>query len=346
MRGGETPRKMYCRQPFACLALPLLLAVTLLLPKGIAAVTLHECMSDALVTAKPTMTVADLQLQCEKAIAEGTLPKAETTDEGVVQERQRQDRRHILQPFTLMAHRPNYILPVTYNGAGYDSSLWDRIDDGRNWENTEAQFQVSLKFPLLVNLWDDTFDLYAAYTNTSFWQVYDSDSAPFRETNHQPEVWVQFHPNWEFWGFKNTWNSFGFNHQSNGQGGELSRSWNRLFAWITVERGNLAMSFRPWYRIPEDEEDDDNEDITDFLGHYELTASYKWKENVFSIMSRNNLESGFSKGAVELSWSFPLGDWPYLKGYLHYFTGYGQSLIEYDTYANTIGLGVSLTDWL
>ena len=171
-------------------------------------------------------------------------------------------------------------------------------------------------------------------------------TAPFRETNHEPEAWVQFQPGWEIFGFKNTWNSFGINHQSNGRGGTLSRSWNRLFAWLTVERGNLAMSFKPWYRIPENDEDDDNPDITDYLGHFELSATYKWRENVFSVMSRNNLESGFEKGTVELSWSFPLWGWPYLKGYVQYFNGYGRSLIDYNQHSNVIGLGFSLTDWL
>jgi phospholipase A1 len=63
-------------------------------------------------------------------------------------------------------------------------------------------------------------------------------------------------------------------------------------------------------------------------------------------MSRNNLQSGFESGAVELSWSFPLWNYPYLKGYVQYFSGYGESLIDYDQYVNRIGIGVSLTDWL
>jgi phospholipase A1 len=63
-------------------------------------------------------------------------------------------------------------------------------------------------------------------------------------------------------------------------------------------------------------------------------------------MSRNNLESGFDKGAVELSWSFPLWDYPFLKGYVQYFYGYGESLIDYNNRVNKIGLGISLSDWL
>jgi phospholipase A1 len=63
-------------------------------------------------------------------------------------------------------------------------------------------------------------------------------------------------------------------------------------------------------------------------------------------MSRNNLESGFSKGAVELGWSFPLFQYDYIKGYIQYFSGYGESLIDYNNYVNRIGFGILLTDVL
>lgn len=350
MREGARSSKQKYFPSMRCLGISTVLSVMLILPVSVLAADLRDCMSKTMMDADPNMTIAQLQLQCQEAIAQGTYGK-ETEEEqvAVVEDRVRQDRKHVLQPFTLMAHKPNYLLVAAYNASGNDATIWkEQFNDptADDWEDTEAQFQLSVKFPLLVNLMDDTFDIYAAYTNRSFWQVYYEDSAPFRETNHEPEVWVQFHPGWEFFGFKNTWNSFGANHQSNGRGGDLSRSWNRLFAWFTVERGNLAMSFKPWYRIPEDDSDDDNSDITDYLGHFELSASYKWGENVFSVMSRNNIESGFSKGAVELSWSFPLWDWPYLKGYVQYFNGYGRSLIEYNQHANVIGVGFSVTDWL
>jgi phospholipase A1 len=115
---------------------------------------------------------------------------------------------------------------------------------------------------------------------------------------------------------------------------------------MAFEMGPLAVGFKPWYRIPEDDEDDDNPDITDYLGHYELRAAYKWNDHVFSVMSRNNLESGFSRGAVELTWSFPFGDYPFLKGYVQYFNGYGESLIDYDHHVNKLGIGIAVTDWL
>jgi phospholipase A1 len=322
----------------------------LMMPGQLSAQELEECLLKKIRLARDSMTIGALRLECEKEIHAGTfVPDSDRKSKApLVTERIQEDKEHVLQPFTLMAHKPNYILFGVYNGDGYDPEHFQNQFDDPSFSlnDVEAQFQLSIKFPLLVDILD-TFDIYAAYTNRSFWQVYnDKESSPFRETNHEPEAWVQFHPQWELFGFTNAWNSFGIVHQSNGRGGDLSRSWNRIFGWFTVERGSLAMSIKPWIRISEDYDDDDNPDITDYLGHGEFYASYKWRQNVFSLMSRNNLESGFSKGAVELSWSFPLPKWPYLKGYVHYFNGYGESLIDYNQHVNSIGIGLSLTDWL
>jgi phospholipase A1 len=103
-----------------------------------------------------------------------------------------------------MAHRPNYLLVAANNFGGYDSRPYrEQLDDPTmNADDTEAQFQISTKMLLGRDLFD-AFDLYAAYTNRSFWQVYDfGASSPFRETNHEPEVWAQFRSDHEFFGFK------------------------------------------------------------------------------------------------------------------------------------------------
>lgn len=308
---------------------------------------MSQCLASKFQHADDTMTVGELRTACQMQLQQGVAKDAEE-QRPVVSDRLREDREHALQPFTLMAHKPNYILLAAHNTTGYDPDVYrDQYDDPTiEIDDTEAQFQISIKAPLAIDLFD-TMDIYAAYTNRSFWQVFNSDlSAPFRETNHEPEIWAQFTPDWELFGFNNVANAVGIVHQSNGRGGTLSRSWNRIYASFIFEREKLGLSFKPWYRISEDEKDDDNPDITDYMGHYELRGSYKWKEHVFSAMSRNNLESGFSKGAVELGWSFPLGDYPYLKGYVQYFSGYGESLIDYNQYTNRIGIGFSLTDLL
>jgi len=308
---------------------------------------LTECMTRMMQQGSDDTTIGELRLSCQKQMRKGAFVP-EAAQPAVVSERMRQDKANVLEPFTLMAHKPNYLLFATYNSSGYDPAVYREAenDPSIDVDDTEAQFQISIKAPLAIDLFG-AVDIYGAYTNRSFWQVYNSDlSRPFRETNHEPEIWAEFNPNWEFLGFTNSKNAIGLVHQSNGRGGTLSRSWNRVYANFIAEKGDFAFSFKPWYRFKEDEDDDDNPDITDYLGHSELRAGYKWGEHVFSAMSRNNLESGFSKGAVELGWSFPLGSYPYLKGYVQYFNGYGESLIDYNKSVNRIGVGVALTDWL
>lgn len=327
-------------------ALPALLFGALLAMPPAHADDLTDCMTRKLSEVDDATTVAELRLLCQTQLHGQVFVPPEAEPE-VVSERVRQDKENVLQPFTLMAHKPNYILLAAYNASGYDPDPYrTRAGGSLDVDDTEVQFQVSIKTPLAVGLLGNRMDLYAGYTNHSFWQLYNDASAPFRETNHEPEIWAQFNPGWKAFGITNTTNLLGLVHQSNGRGGELSRSWNRIYAAFVFEKGNWALAFKPWYRIPEDSEDDDNPDITDYLGHHELRAIYKSGNHVFSAMSRNNIESGFSKGAVELSWSFPLGDYPYLKGYVQYFSGYGESLIDYDSYVNRIGVGFALTDWL
>jgi phospholipase A1 len=308
---------------------------------------LEDCMRTQLGTASDTMTVGELRQHCLSSIQtdEQTVPEMP----GAVEKRLVQEQKNIFRPFSIMPHRPNYILAFVYNSHGYNSSYHQQSknDDSYAFDWIETQFQISIKTPLMVGLFDNTMDVYAAYTNHSFWQVYNRDiSSPFRETNHEPEAWVQFKPGWEAFGIVNSSNSFGINHQSNGQSGELSRSWNRLFAAMTFEVGDLGLTFMPWYRIPEGTNSDDNPDITRYLGHYEISAAYKWDDHTFSLMTRNALESDFQRGTLQVSWSFPFGNWPFLRGYVQYFTGYGESLIDYNHYVNRIGIGVSLVDWL
>ncbi|MEJ2470809.1 MAG: phospholipase A [Desulfuromonadales bacterium] len=335
--------------PLKTLILMAILCTTLLcfMPKKVCAEPLSDCMFKKLNEVSGETTINELRSLCEQDLS-SVKPVSKADQAEPVAKRLEQDKENILKPFTLMAHRPNYILVAAHNSKGYNSDLFQLQynDPTIEADDTEAQFQISVKTPLAIDLFN-TFDIYAAYTNRSFWQLYNNDrSSPFRETNHEPEAWLQFNPEWSFLGFSNTANSLGINHQSNGRGGVLSRSWNRIFANFVIERGSFALAMKPWYRIKEDAEDDDNPDITDYLGHYEIRAGYKYQNNVFALMSRNNIESGFEKGALELSWSFPLGNYPYLKGYVQWFSGYGESLIDYNQYVNKIGFGLALTDWL
>ncbi|MEX1058582.1 MAG: phospholipase A, partial [Natronospirillum sp.] len=146
---------------------------------------------------------------------------------------------------------------------------------------------------------------------------------------------------YEIAGFRGRFINLGMVHQSNGRSEGLSRSWNRVYAQFGFERDNLALLIRPWYRIPE-RDVDDNPDIEDYLGHGELLAVYRKDRNAYSLLLRNNFQSTDNRGAVKLNWSFPL--YGRLKGYVQYFNGYGESLVDYNHSQQSIGFGVSLTE--
>lgn len=317
------------------------------LSRPVVADDMQACLSKMLMQSEDSTTVGEIRARCAEQV-QADSPADPDDEPVVVADRLEQDRKQVLQPFTLMAHKPNYFLAAAYNSKGYSPELFREqyADPSREFDKTEAQFQISLKAPLWVDLFNKV-DIYAAYTNRSFWQVYNNElSSPFRETNHEPEAWFQFTPSWKILGFSNLANSIGVVHQSNGQGGVLSRSWNRIYANFVFAKGNFAFGIKPWIRISESAKNDDNPDIIDYMGHFEVRAGYAWKGNVFSVMSRNNIESGFDRGAFEFGWSFPLWKYPYLKGYIQYFRGYGESLIDYNRFVNRIGIGISLTDWL
>jgi phospholipase A1 len=135
----------------------------------------------------------------------------------------------------------------------------------------------------------------------------------------------------------------GFVHQSNGRSGEVSRSWNRVYANMIFERGNFYFGLKPWLRIQEDSEDDDNPDIEDYLGYFEFQGIYNRNKSNYGLFFRNTLKDGY-RGAVQLDWGFPVHD--HLRGYVQYFYGYGESLIDYNNKVNKLGIGIKLTDWL
>ena len=245
--------------------------------------------------------------------------------------------------FPISPYRSNYILPYTYNSSpNYDAVR--AADPSKDLKYEEATFQLSFKIKLWTDILDQKADLWVAYTQRSFWQVYNvEDSSPFRETDYEPELLVNFRPDYSLLGLRGRFINVGFNHQSNGQTEPLSRSWNRIVASAGFERGDFSLLLRGWYRIPEAAADDDNPDIVDYLGHGEVWGYYFWKGHRFGVMFRNNLNFSSNRGAVQLEWSFPLVQW--VSGYLQYYNGYGESLLDYNASVNRIGIGFILKEW-
>ena len=279
---------------------------------------------------------------CIILISSSVIAQESAIDQRIKEEKALQESR-----FSIIPHKPNYMLPATYNSNIQSYDIYqDVLASDESLQPVEIKFQVSFKIPLLTGVVDSPFALYFGYTQVSFWQAYNSDnSSPFRETNYEPEfisTWMLNKPLGNDWNLKLA--SLNLTHQSNGMVEPTSRSWNRVESKFVFEKGDFSLVVNPWLRFNESASEDDNPDLLDYYGHGKIDALYKLNENTFSLISRNNFESGFSKGSVEFDWSFPING--NVRGYLQVFSGYGNSLIEYNEYTNTIGVGISLTDWL
>lgn len=255
------------------------------------------------------------------------------------------------ESFLLWPHKPTYISPLRYSDNINRGPFTDDAskETAESFRHAEVEFQLSLKFRPIRGRLGEKAELWFAYTQQSHWQIYDSNSSPFRETNYEPEMFVTLpvQMSKRFLGLDWRALNVGLVHQSNGQGGDRSRSWNRLYAQFGFDRDEFALLLKPWWRIPESKADDDNPDISDYMGRAEALAVYRPnKNNNFSFLVRNNLRARHNRGALEAQWSRTVPGLRTLRLYTKLFSGYGESLVDYNFRQTTLSIGFLLTDWV
>ena len=254
-----------------------------------------------------------------------------------------------LGAFQLRAYKPVYLLPAFWtsdkNQMPQSPNPANTVTTAQPLDSTELKFQLSFKTKVVENLFGDNGDIWAGYTQSSRWQAYNADnSRPFRETNYEPEVMLVFRNGYSIGGWRGRMSGISVTHQSNGRPDPLSRSWNRVILNVGLDRENWALVLRPWYRLPEDREDDNNPDISDYMGRGDATLTWNRNGHEVSLMARHSLRGGDrSHGALQLDYGFPISN--LLRGHVQVFDGYGESLIDYNHKATYIGLGVSLLEW-
>lgn len=300
-----------------------------------------ECLLEALRKAPPDASASTIIHWCDPGAQ-----SQKQRNEHALRGRLALEKISQHNPFVLTPHRRNYLLPYSYwsNPRSNNPLIADE-----ELQNQEVKFQVSLKTPLLEDFWYDA-TLYFSFTAVSWWQLYNQDlSRPFRETNYEPELFVARPVDWQFGPIDSELISFGYWHQSNGRDVPVSRSWDRLFVSYVFRAGSWYVSLKPWWRIPEDEDypvtspkRDDNPDIERYLGHFDLNIIKPMGNHVLELLLRNNLRAHENKGSAQIDYSFPISS--RFKGLLQGFTGYGDSLINYNDYENRISIGILLTD--
>jgi phospholipase A1 len=249
------------------------------------------------------------------------------------------DQQHKRGVFNFRQHYNNYLM-VTRTAHPNDAPYRPFRDVGEfttDLSHNELAFQLGFKMKLVEGVANKPLDLWFGYTQNSYWQAGNRKaSSPFRETNYQPELMAVTPLNFNVLGMHASFLNLGVVHQSNGQASTLSRSWNRVYAQVGLERAGFNLVGRVWKRINEAAADDNNPNIVDYMGHGDVNLTYRSNGNDYSALLRRNFSTG--RGAVQLSWAFPLSG--HIKGYAQYFSGYGQSLIDYNYYQNVAGVGL------
>ncbi len=341
---------LYRFLPPCCIALSLFSPFSAHAEEPSEAARYEQCLLEQ-VEQHSALRAEDIKSYCYERIYLGQAPSPVRGGEEASPSELRQEDERItrLDDFVLTPHKPNYVLPLSYSFNGNEVPGYEPEE---GWDNMEVQFQVSMKFPVWNTIRDSDWSVFASYSVRAAWQAYNKAlSSPFRDTDHEPEIWLEHPLDSEFGPLKAQWFRTGFVHQSNGRSVPLSRSWNRLFVETGADIDDVFMSLKLWYRLPEEDKaydgdprGDDNPDITDYYGNFEWLTAHRRGDNTVSLLVRNNLDLSDNKGALELSWSFPLND--KLKGYVKYFDGYGETLLDYNRRSSRLSIGFLISDWI
>lgn len=243
----------------------------------------------------------------------------------------------IFSNFGMLPHEKTFLIPLAYTTQNYetrDTVLYPGYNEFN--KNIEAEFQISLKKILSYNLLGFNEILSFGYTQEVWWQFY-ADSAPFRETNYRPEIWLTLP-------LKDKIDSkyapqavkIGFWHESNGMGEPLSREWNQLFVDSVFQYKSLLATIR----VAAVDAGENNKDITSYLGYGHLKIDYFFKKHQFDLTWRNNLRfNSENRGSIKAEWSYPTGNSKDNFWYLKVFNGYGASLVDYNHHQSRVGFG-------
>jgi phospholipase A1 len=231
-----------------------------------------------------------------------------------------------------------------------------------SYRRAETRLQLSVRTKLAKGLLASGGDdesgidsLWFGYTQQSYWQLFNGAvSRPFRTTDHEPElVYIYPHQIDLPGGWKYRLSGLGLNHQSNGQSLPLSRSWNRVYLMGAAEKelggdSRLDLKARVWQRVPERSGQDENPGISDYIGRAELASHWQInRTHSLGLTLRHSLKSE-ARGSARLEWmkaSTSIADSAALRYHVQLFTGYGDSLVDYNRRRTVFSVGLSLVDW-
>lgn len=271
------------------------------------------------------------------------------------------------EPFQLRAYRPISLSVVAANTVNTlpSSPTNGSPANAVAYSPTEMKINLSVRTKLasgLLHRGDQPLSdsIWFGYSQQSYWQLFNGGiSRPFRATDHEPELVYVFGHNRPLpGGFTYRMSGAGLVHQSNGQSLPLSRSWNRVYLMaaadkITSSGNRFTLQAKAWQRLPEKSGADDNPDISNYMGRAELAGTWSFDSGIgkdltthtFGMTLRHSLKNQ-GRGSLRLEYLRSLGDAnSSLRFHTQLFSGFGDSMIDYNRRRTVLSLGVSLVDW-
>lgn len=279
--------------------------------------TLQICLQQQVLMADNAQkTVAELRAYCEMSLASTAEATATTADAAPVAARVSES-----------AAPEGFFRPYKDNYLIFGRMQMDDDSVPFSGETLDTKFELGLTFSLFAGR--ETFDflapLHIGYSQKSWWNI-SEESAPFAEHNYNPEIYWQFdQPRRPLFGNAPFVDKIGFEHQSNGQDGLLSRSWDRVYVQKEIDLiPQLSIGLKIWDIL---DYDDTNHDIRQYLGNGELSVLFRPNE-------RTNLRWRIMRGSGVKTFSYTFDIYyrrPNVNGafFIQYQDGYGEALVSY-----------------
>jgi outer membrane phospholipase A len=217
----------------------------------------------------------------------------------------------------------------------------------------KSKFQISLKYVFfdgqsrLGQKYTWLQGIHFGYTQTSFWDL-KSASAPFKDTSYKPELFflsnnLSIRPSWLNGFFMQT----GIRHESNGRGGQDSRSTNTFYLnpiFIQYDpQTHLGLQVSARIMGYTGNDDDTNRDFPDYRGYFEVEVKAGKAEGFVLGASFRFAPKGVS---TQLDLTYPLSRlWSNAAGiYLHaqYTDALAESLLNYQERTQAFRLGFAI----
>ncbi|MBP7646222.1 MAG: phospholipase A [Comamonas sp.] len=260
--------------------------------------------------------------------------------------------------FSFRGYKPLSVAVITADTVNTQpSSPGKPPATAQNYRPEELRIQLSARTKVASGLLTSPTSglqdsVWVGYTQQSYWQVFSPAlSRPFRTTDHEPEVFYVYPTQAKLpFGWQLRYSGIGMVHHSNGQSEPLSRSWNRWYLMTGAELSNRwQVHAKLWKRMAESTPDDDNPGIQNYWGRGEVKLIWQPNENnTLGLTARGSVGKGYGSGRLE--WLRTIGEgWnggkSNLRLHVQLFSGYGESLIDYNRKRTSLSVGLSLLDF-